>query len=99
MARKSSSSICAVDYPSKKQQEHCRKEREHSPDEISFLPYPNIKRCNQCPEYASKKHDALELLRDYLLSHKNDIELSDNIKEIITLHQALDLTGDFSNLK
>jgi len=67
------SSICVVDYPTKKQQNECKRAKERSPDVITCLPYSNITRCNECPEYAHDYKTALTLFKEWLLTHKNQI--------------------------
>jgi len=93
------SSICVVDYPTKEQQERCRRQREKGPDQLHFLPYSNITRCSQCPEYTSNYKEALSLLRQWLLQHKDRIIREDGERENELLGFAEFFIGDFKQLK
>lgn len=94
------SSICIVDYPTKKAQKDCKRVKENSPDPVSCLPYPSISRCNECPEYAKNYNEALILFRDWLLSHRKGIRRNEyGLNTQTCLIWAENFIGDFRRLR
>jgi len=97
---KGNTSICVVDFPTKDEQDNCKKIRDKSPDTISFLPYSDIKRCHECVEYTPDYKTALIVFKTWLLVHKDDIikgEYDDNTKTCLAWAE-LDI-GDFKKIK
>jgi hypothetical protein len=93
------SSICSVDFSTKEKQQKCRRQRDRNPDHPCFLPYPNITRCNQCPEYASNYEEALSLLRQWLLQHKERIMKEEGERENELLGFAEFFVSNFKQIK